>query len=144
MEIGKELSTWFKDLVSQYDFTENVDFVLLPNSGEYSGRGQPPKEYAISLDMAKELAMVERNEKGKQVRRYFIGCERRAQTVPAELNMRDMGQLQIAAIQLNEMNREKEEQIERLGPKAELYDQFASSDGQIGRASCRERVCQDV
>src|SRR3546814_7463481 len=86
MEIGKDFSTWFKDRVSQYDFTENVDFVLLPNSGEYSGRGQPPKEYAISLDMAKELAMVERNEKGKQVRRYFIECERRAQTVPAELN----------------------------------------------------------
>src|SRR3546814_1658259 len=80
MEIGKDFSTWFKDRVSQYDFTENVDFVLLPNSGEYSGRGQPPKEYAISLDMAKELAMVERNEKGKQVRRYFIECERRAQT----------------------------------------------------------------
>src|SRR3546814_9056705 len=47
MEIGKDFSTWFKDRVSQYDFTENVDFVLLPNSGEYSGRGQPPKEYEI-------------------------------------------------------------------------------------------------
>src|SRR3546814_2478643 len=71
MEIGKDFSTWFKDRVSQYDFTENVDFVLLHNSGEYSGRGQPPKEYAISLDMAKELAMLERNEKGKQVQRYL-------------------------------------------------------------------------
>ncbi|WP_233402603.1 antA/AntB antirepressor family protein [Marinomonas transparens] len=40
-------------------------------------RTQKVKEYFVTLDMAKELAMVERNEKGKQARRHFIDCEKR-------------------------------------------------------------------
>ncbi len=41
-----------------------------------SSGGRPAKEYALTIDMAKELAMVERNEAGKRVRQYFIACER--------------------------------------------------------------------
>jgi phage anti-repressor protein len=78
LQVGKDFSTWMKDRIGQYDFIENVDFAILPNSGEKSGRGQPAKEYAISLDMAKELSMVERNARGKEARRYFIDCEKRA------------------------------------------------------------------
>jgi len=76
--VGKDFSTWIKDRIEQYGFVETLDFVLFPDSGENSGRGRPAKEYAITLDMAKELAMVERNQKGKQARQYFIDCERRA------------------------------------------------------------------
>ncbi|MDH7789152.1 phage anti-repressor protein [Ochrobactrum sp. AN78] len=49
-------------------------------------KGRPTVECAISLDMAKELSMVERNEKGKQARQYFIECERRAKDPLAALN----------------------------------------------------------
>lgn len=79
LEVGKDFSTWIKDRIQQYGFLEGQDFALhlLPNFGE-KGQGRPSKEYAISLDMAKELAMVERNDKGKEARRYFIECERRA------------------------------------------------------------------
>ena len=64
--VGKDFSTWVNDRIQQYGFVENQDFTIFPNSGEKSGRGRPTKEYAITLDMAKELAMVERNDKGKQ------------------------------------------------------------------------------
>lgn len=77
LEVGKDFSNWIKDRIEQYNFLENQDFVFFAKTGENSGRGRPTIEYAISLDMAKELAMVERNEKGKQARRYFIDCEKR-------------------------------------------------------------------
>lgn len=55
-----------------------------PLLSESSG-GRPAKEYHISLGMAKELSMVACNDKGKQARLYFIGCEKRALAVTAAL-----------------------------------------------------------
>ena len=52
-----------------YEFAENSDFVVFAEIGGNPLGGRPAKEHAISLDMAKELAMVERNERGKQARR---------------------------------------------------------------------------
>lgn len=77
LEVGKDFSTWVKDRIEQYGFQEGQDFVthLFPNIGE-KGQGRPTREYALALDMAKELAMVERTDKGKQARQYFIECER--------------------------------------------------------------------
>lgn len=70
-------ANWIKDRIEQYGFVENQDFVrYLENSKKPLG-GRPSMEYALSLDMAKELSMVERNAKGKQARQYFIDCEKR-------------------------------------------------------------------
>ncbi|WGM00401.1 antA/AntB antirepressor family protein [Arsenophonus nasoniae] len=80
LEIGKDFTTWIKDRIKQYGFAENIDFIVFTNSGENPFGGRPAKEYHISLDMAKEPSMVERNEKGKQARQYFIECERQAKT----------------------------------------------------------------
>lgn len=71
-------ATWIKDRIAQYDFQENQDFVTFSENSE---KGRPRLEYAITLDMAKELSMVERNEQGKMARRYFIECERIARQV---------------------------------------------------------------
>lgn len=73
LEVGKDFSTWLKDRIEKYDFIENVDYVRFsPESGKTPYGGRPSVEYHISLSMAKELCMVERNEKGKQARQYFI------------------------------------------------------------------------
>ncbi|MFS1539548.1 MAG: antA/AntB antirepressor family protein [Candidatus Phlomobacter fragariae] len=77
LEIGKDFTTWIKDRIKQYGFVENIDYIVFTNSGENPFGGRPAKDYHISLDMAKELSMVERNEKGKQARQYFIECEKR-------------------------------------------------------------------
>ena len=70
-------ANWIKDRIEQYGFVENQDFVrYLENSKKPLG-GRPSMEYALSLDMAKELSMVERTAKGKQARQYFIDCEKR-------------------------------------------------------------------
>lgn len=92
LESKQEFSNWFKNRVDKYELIENVDFVRLINlSSENHGRGGQNKiEYAISIDAAKELSMVEGNEKGKEARRYFIACEKialekKASYSPAEL-----------------------------------------------------------
>ncbi len=76
LEVDTKFTMWLERRINEYGFTENEDFEVLPNFGKNSKGGRPSKEYAISLDMAKELSMVERNEKGKQARRYFIECEK--------------------------------------------------------------------
>lgn len=77
LEVGKMFAHWIKDRIEQYEFTEGQDYVLtIAKTGIRSNVTQ--KDYHLSLDMAKELAMVERNDKGKQARQYFIECERKA------------------------------------------------------------------
>lgn len=65
-----------KNRIEKYDLIENVDFVVFPQFGENPKGGRPSIEYALSIDAAKELSMVEGNEKGKQARKYFIECEK--------------------------------------------------------------------
>lgn len=74
LEIGKDFSNWIKDRIEIYGFIDGLDFS--PVLAKTSNGGRPSKEYIISLDMAKELSMVERNAKGKQARQYFIACEK--------------------------------------------------------------------
>ncbi|EOV7248369.1 antA/AntB antirepressor family protein, partial [Campylobacter coli] len=63
-----------------YNFIENQDYII---ELVYT-KGRPRKEYYVTLDMAKELCMVENNEKGRQARRYFIECEKRLKNIEAE------------------------------------------------------------
>ena len=68
-------SMWFDRMV-EYGFTENQDF-LLNNYVKQTGRGGHNKvDHIIKLDMAKEIAMIQRTDKGKEVRQYFIQVEK--------------------------------------------------------------------
>ena len=73
LESKQEFANWIKDRIEKYRFVEGKDFLI--NFSKSLGR--PSKEYIISLDMAKELAMVENNERGRQARQYFIEVEKR-------------------------------------------------------------------
>lgn len=79
LEVVSKFADWIKNRIDDYGFLEDQDYVgvFLKNEKKPKG-GRPAIDYHLTLDMAKELAMVERNEKGRQVRRYFIECERRA------------------------------------------------------------------
>lgn len=74
MEVDTPFHKWIARRIEEYTFTEGTDFWTKMSE---SNGGRPAKEYHISLDMAKELAMVERNEKGKLARKYFIEVEKR-------------------------------------------------------------------
>ena len=74
IESKQEFSSWIKNRVEQYGFEVGKDFLITLSK---SPIGRSTREYHITLDMAKELGMVERNAKGKAVREYFIACERK-------------------------------------------------------------------
>ena len=74
--VNSNYTTWF-DRMTEYGFTENEDYVLLSNFGNQTGRGGHNKvDHVIKLDMAKEIAMIQRTDRGKQVRQYFIQIEK--------------------------------------------------------------------
>lgn len=73
----QDFSTWIKSRIFDYDFVENQDYLLHKFVEQLPSGAKHKTDYHLTLDMAKELSMVERNEKGKQARRYFIDCEKR-------------------------------------------------------------------
>lgn len=78
----QQFSDWIKNRIKDYGFVKNQDFVCLSENYETQRKdGQRGisirKEYILSMDMAKELSMIERSDKGKQARLYFIECEKR-------------------------------------------------------------------
>ncbi|MGG2141724.1 antA/AntB antirepressor family protein [Symbiopectobacterium sp. RP] len=76
LNVGRDFSNWIRERISEYGFTANLDYIVFsPDSAKTVGRRR--KDYQLTLDTAKELAMVERNEQGRQVRRYFIECEKK-------------------------------------------------------------------
>ena len=78
LDSKRDFSNWIKDRIEKYGFVENQDYEVFAKFVENPNGGRPLTEYAISIDMAKELCMIENNERGKQARRYFIACEKKA------------------------------------------------------------------
>lgn len=74
----RQFADWIKQRILEYEFIENQDYVTFSQNSE---KGRPSTEYAITLDMAKELSMVERTEKGKQARKYFIEAEKQLRSL---------------------------------------------------------------
>lgn len=77
LESKQDFSTWIKRRIEKYDFIEGQDYLLHKFVEQLPSGAKHCIEYLISLDMAKELAMVENNERGRQARQYFIEVEKR-------------------------------------------------------------------
>ncbi len=77
LKVTSRFNDWIINRIKEYGFLENKAFVSFTKNLVKPKSGRPSTEYHITLDMAKELSMVERNEKGRQARRYFIECEKK-------------------------------------------------------------------
>lgn len=78
LEVKSRFNDWVRNRLNDVDATENGDYEAFTKNLVSGGR---TKDYIIKLDTAKEMAMLERNEKGKQVRRYFIAVEKKYKEV---------------------------------------------------------------
>ena len=115
-------SMWFDRMV-EYGFTENQDF-LLNNFVKQTGRGGHNKvDHVIKLDMAKEIAMIQRTERGKQVRQYFIQVEKDFNS-PEKIMAR-------ALLMADQKVHKLEAQIEADKPKVLFADAVSASHTSI-------------
>lgn len=137
LESKRDFSNWIKDRIDKYDFIENQDYQVFNNSGENPKGGRPSIEYALSISMAKELSMIENNERGKQARKYFIACEENKH----ELSRKELALMVIQAEEEKERlaleNEKQQKQIEKLQPKADFADKAFAMEGKcdIGQAA---------
>jgi anti-repressor protein len=84
----QEFANWIKARIEKFGFTEGQDYLVDKFVNNPQG-GRPTLDYHLTIDMAKELAMVENNDKGREVRRYFIEAERRAKEMPTPMTAMD-------------------------------------------------------
>lgn len=123
LESKQDFSTWIKARIDKYDFVENQDYQVFHNFMENSKGGRPLIEYALSIDMAKELSMVEGNEKGKEARRYFIACEKRLNSLSVP-SYQISDPIKRAEAWIEEEKKRQQLALENgmLKPKAEYFD----------------------
>ena len=135
LEIKTDFRKWFPRMC-EYGFEESIDYT--PVKFVHPMNLQECTDYAISIDMAKELSMIQRTEKGKQARLYFIECEKKLKEVDVKANLLlsiyNGGQEGVtAAKKLTEL--EVEEATKPLLPKAEFYDAVTDSKDAIPMSS---------
>lgn len=124
LEVGKDFSNWIRTRLNEYGFVENLDYILFsPNLAKTPGRRR--KDYHLTLDTAKELAMVERNEKGRQIRRYFIECEKKLHSMQPAQQFTDEEIILLCYMQVQMEN--AQDTCKRLYPiMKELNSSYAS------------------
>lgn len=125
-ELGnkRQFSDWIKQRIEQYGFVEDIDFTTFHNfvKREGSNLGSKTTEYALTLDVAKEIAMVENNEQGKKIRRYFIEVEKKAR------NMFDIPKTLPEALR---KAAELAEQLEQQKPKVLFAESVETSKNSV-------------
>ena len=126
LEVRDNYTDWMKRMIA-YGFSAGQDFSEF--SDKPKGAGRPRIDHIISLDMAKEISMIQRTDKGKQARQYFIECERKAKQ-PA-VNAVELTRLELIEIAMNAETERLalEAKNKELTPKAEAYDDFMDTTG---------------
>ncbi len=135
LDVQTPFSKWFTRRVEECGFSEGIDFLTI--LAESTG-GRPESDAALTVDMAKELGMLERNEQGRTIRRYFIWAENKlkelATAPPAHLPTDFAAALRLLADSVEEKAR-MQHQIEVMEPKAAFTDAVAVSTGCIAMSA---------
>lgn len=130
LQIETPFKKWI-DRMLEYGFVEGVDFWTKMSKTLPQG-GRPAMEYALTIDMAKEISMIQRNERGKQARQYFIECEKRlkAMAMPSYQIADPIARAQ-AWIEEEKSRQLLAAQNEEMKPKAVFADAVTASSTSI-------------
>ena len=138
LENKRKFVDWIKQRIEQYGFVENQDFEVFHNFVKNLNGGRPTTEYALTIDMAKELCMIENNERGREARKFFIACEKKLRETKVPQSFAEA--LRLAANQQEQIEAQQKQleanateilalndKVTEMQPKAAYYDQILSS-----------------
>ena len=129
LEIRTKYKDWFRRMV-EYGFEEEIDFIRVAQKRATNNLKNPVTtviDHAISIDMAKEISMIQRTEKGKAARQYFINCEKKLKEVK-KLSPMELMELQFKAL------KEQEEKIAQVENKVDKLEE----DMPLFQIDCKE------
>ena len=124
LEVRSKFADWIKNRISEYEFVENQDFVCVTENSVKPQGGRPTKEYFVSVGMAKELSMVENNDKGSQARKYFIECERKLRETQAKLAPKTYVEALRTLADEVEAHEQTKQTLAIAEPKAQYFDKL--------------------
>ena len=127
LEIGTHYKDWFPRMC-EYGFVEGKDFCS--KMSETSNGGRPSIYHMITIEMAKEISMIQRNEKGKQARQYFIECEKKLKNNMPQLPQTFSEALQLAADQAKKIEEQGNKLLEQQ-PKVDFFNAVSDSKDAI-------------
>lgn len=132
LNIGKDFSNWIKAQIERARLVEARDFAVFEVSaqkGENQSGGRPAKEYALTLDAAKHIAMMSGSEKGFEVREYFLECERAAKSNVVDIHrtMNDPAALRTMLLGYTEKVIALETKVAADRPKVEMHDRICEA-----------------
>lgn len=139
LEVQTKYTDWFKRMC-EYGFNENVDYRLVAQKRETNNPKNPfttINDHEISIDMAKEISMIQRSEKGKQARQYFIELEKKWNSPELlmqralEYSKKRCDALLLEVSQIKLQNSIQTQQICEMKPKADYYDLILKSNGLV-------------
>ncbi|MEN5306819.1 antA/AntB antirepressor family protein [Chryseobacterium cucumeris] len=126
LEVKDKFTDWIKRML-EYGFVENTDYQGLSDFSEKPKGGRPSIDYALSIDCAKEISMIQRTEKGKQARQYFIECEKIAKQ-NALSAPRSHKEVILSELRLLEENEKLITENGRLQERTQFVDTVFKSD----------------
>ena len=130
LEITERFSSWFERML-QYGFVENIDYQGCEFFNALAN--QTLTDYALTLDCAKEISMIQRSKKGKEAREYFIQCEKQLRSGKFALPTTYKEALQSLLIEveakerLQAQNELQAKELEKQAPKVAYYDEVLTS-----------------
>ena len=128
LNIGTRFNDWFPRMC-EYGFTEGTDFYSKMSKTSENG-GRPATDYDITVDMAKEICMIQRTPEGREVRLYLIDLEK-AWNTPELVMARGLKAAQAMIEQKDEQIKLLTADNERMKPKEVFADAVTASDSAI-------------
>lgn len=130
LDVKTDYNDWIKRRIEDGRFIENKDFLKIPQKkvcDKINNLTSKILDHHISLDMAKHLAMMERNEKGFEARQYFIDCEKELLKQQQRQNHMPRGYPQMLQMAREDWKATRNELIQVIGTHLSVYDRKRKS-----------------